>query len=64
MNITADEAHKPHESELRQWLVAVQTDAHKAFAHMPQAIHSLLVDLRWVEGYGLTPTGQEQIMVH
>lgn len=59
--MTADEAHKPHESELLVYLHGIHSDAFQAISLMPDRIYKLLNDLRWIDGYSLTPLGLAQI---
>lgn len=57
MNIQADEAHKPHKNDLRQWLQAFVSDPVRALSHIPTTIHYLLHDMALLDGTHVTDEG-------
>lgn len=58
---TADEAHKPHETDLIHYLHGIYADPFQTVAMMPRNIYRLLHDLRWIDGFDLTEDGLAKI---
>ena len=60
--VTADEAHKPHETELVQYLHGMYSDPFQTVSLMPRRIYRLLHDMRLIDGYALTTDGLAKIV--
>lgn len=62
MQVTADEAHKPHESEIRHWLQAFQADPVRAFTHIPAHLLHLMQEMDLIgSNCTLTSSGHEEL---
>lgn len=55
---TADEAHMPHETEVKEWVRGLHADPLHTLAHIPQRMFHLICDLGYYD-LSVTPAGLE-----
>ena len=60
LNITADEAHKLHETDLYAWLIALRDHPLEALCHIPPTILNFIRKMKYIDADNvLTDAGAE-----